>query len=726
MPVATLRCRSAVSAHHPIMQCLIIDNYDSFTWNLAHYAAQVFGTEPIVVRNNQWRWDDLRSRLAFDCIIISPGPGNVVNDDDFGISRDAVTQAEIPVLGVCLGMQGMAYAHGATIVHAPTPYHGRASQVTHHGDELFAGIPNPFRAIRYHSLMVDPAVPNDIRITATADPGIIMGIRHQRLPQWGVQFHPESILTEHGRRLIQNFRDLAHQHCKRTPMGSPAAGRNPTPPAPPPSKRGATRRHIVARKIATPIDPESVFLTLYGQSKHAFWLDSANAAPGYPGFSFMGEAQDHHVRTYRLANDGEKLEHGQRFLADLEDELERISVAGGDDLPFAFRGGWIGYLTYEMKALFGAQNAHHNTLPDALWMRADRFIAIDHGSGAAWVVCVSDEHSAADANQWAESCCQHILQAQSAPPPPPTLNMQQIDVQLNLSHDDYLAAIAQCLEAIHDGESYEVCLTNQFSIDININPLDLYRALRHKNPAPFAAYLRSGATAVLSSSPEQFLNVDRHGRVRTRPIKGTRARAPDPKHDLSSIQSLAHSEKDRAENLMIVDLMRNDLSRVSTVGSVSAPRLMDVETFATVHQMVSTVESQLKPAQTLIDLLRATFPGGSISGAPKLRTLDIIDRLERAPRGVYCGAIGYLGYNRVADLNVAIRTLCYDGSKISYGAGGAITYLSDPEQEFEEVITKSNAVLNAIWSYAGDAGHTFCHTLDGNRMRVSSPRQTPG
>lgn len=250
-----------------------------------------------------------------------------------------------------------------------------------------------------------------------------------------------------------------------------------------------------------------------------------------------------------------------------------------------------------------------------------------------------------------------------------------------------------------------------------LDPLALYRRLRRGNAAPFGAYLRSGAQHVLSTSPERFLRVDGAGRVQAKPIKGTIRRAEDPALDARYAQALADSGKDRAENLMIVDLMRNDLNRVAVRGTVEVPRLAAIESYRTVHQMVSTVEARLRPDCDLLDLLRATFPGGSISGAPKRRTLGIIDRLERSARGVYCGSIGYLGYGRVADLNIGIRTLAYDGREVSFGAGGAITWLSDPQSEFQEALLKAEAVLRPLWDYLG-GGAAFSGAVQGDRWRV--------
>lgn len=708
------------------MRCLIIDNYDSFTWNLAHYVALVFGCEPIVVRNDQYSWEAIKEQFEFDCVLVSPGPGNPMVEGDFHASYGALKQDIIPVLGICLGFQGLAYVYGGDVVHAPTPYHGRTSAIQHDGDDLFADIPSRLDVVRYHSLVVPPKdLSAELVVTAKTDDGLVMAIRHKVLPKWGVQFHPESIQTEYGLQLIHNFYNLTRKHHNlpladsgfELPLKSASEDRasNVIKEALPSSKR-----RIFSRKIHEKIDAESVFLTLFSEKAHSFWLDSQNSGEAQARYSFMGCSTDDKALVYSLSEDNTYFDKGHNFLASLNTEIESFRVEGGEQLPFEFKGGMVGFFSYEMRVLFAEDGFLETSFPDAIWMKVDSFIAYDHVDGCAWVVYVGKEEDKTKIDEAIDRVILNVMSCVESPLPETGRTTETLKIRVAHSEKDYKAAIRQCRQAIVEGESYELCLTNKFSFETDIDPFELYRYMRKDNAAPFGAYIKSDDYFVLSTSPERFLRVDESGVVQTKPIKGTISRSSDAVQDVSNAERLKTSEKDRAENLMIVDLMRNDLSRVSIPGTVNVPKLMDVESYKTVHQLVSTVESTLKPDCTLIDLLTSTFPGGSISGAPKIRTMKILNELEGFSRGVYCGSIGYLGYNRLADINIAIRTISCHDHRVEFGAGGAITYLSDEGDEYAEMILKAEAVLKPIWRALTGSSSSFNYRISGDVVLFES------
>jgi para-aminobenzoate synthetase len=256
--------------------------------------------------------------------------------------------------------------------------------------------------------------------------------------------------------------------------------------------------------------------------------------------------------------------------------------------------------------------------------------------------------------------------------------------------------IEEAQKHIAAGDVYQICLTNQIRMTHNLDALNVFMKLRASNPAPYAAYVRIGNLELVSTSPEMFLRVESTGLLSTMPIKGTRPRDEDPSLDAAAAKELGQNLKERAENLMIVDLMRNDLGRVSEPGSVSVPKLFEVQSYATVHQLVSTVESKLAPNQTAASALQAAFPGGSMTGAPKIRAMQIIDDLEGCSRGAYSGAIGYFGFDGSAEFAMTIRSMVFEGDRLSIGVGGGITSDSEPEAEFEEIRLKARALLEAL------------------------------
>ncbi|MGA9761149.1 MAG: aminodeoxychorismate synthase component I [Gaiellaceae bacterium] len=467
-----------------------------------------------------------------------------------------------------------------------------------------------------------------------------------------------------------------------------------------------TGLQIHVRTLTSRVTPEVAYSALFSGQTPSFWLDSSLVAEGLSRFSFMGDARGPHAEyvRYRASEHRVVVERGDEvveeqiaFLDYLERELARRSLTSGD-LPFDFNLGYVGFLGYEMKADCGASEAHAAPTPDAAFVFCDRMLAFDHRDGQVYLLALSTGDSEPAALAWLAATSRALgaleLSPEGADPPPEPIECPSVGFRHALP--EYERLVEHCQSEIAAGETYEVCLTNMLSIGDEIDPFSTYRALRSSCPAPYSAYLQFPDMHVLSSSPERFLRIDRARRAESRPIKGTRRRGSTTSEDRAMKTELATSEKERAENMMIVDLMRNDLSRVCEIGSVRVSKLFEIESYATVHQMVSTISGTLRPEESAVTCVRAAFPPGSMTGAPKLRAMEIIDRLEQGARGVYSGALGYFALSGGADLSVVIRSIVTASGAASIGVGGAVTALSDPRREVEETLVKARGALGAL------------------------------
>jgi para-aminobenzoate synthetase component I len=412
---------------------------------------------------------------------------------------------------------------------------------------------------------------------------------------------------------------------------------------------------VLRHEPAASLTPVQAFLALEALGGDVVWLDSGEGAAD--GFSFVGT--------------------GDRTLqGDVFDGLRLNSIAES-----AAPLGWVGWLGYELRGrTTGSTVAHRSRYPDSAFLWVDRGVLFDHANGTAELISLGEE--------W------ELPSLVATPEPAPT--GVPVHHRWAYTDDEYIAMVEACQRAIVEGEAYQLCLTNEATVVGPVDAVASYLALRSSSATHHGAFVRIGDVAVLSASPEQFLSVSPAGLIESKPIKGTRPRGRDAAADAALVEELRSSEKERAENLMIVDLMRNDIGRVSALGTVEVTSLLAVESYPHVHQLVSTIRGTLADDKDVVDAIVACFPAGSMTGAPKRRATEILDALEDRPRGIYSGAIGYISVDGTVDLAMVIRSIIVDADGATIGAGGGITALSIPAEELAEAKLKAAALLAAV------------------------------
>ena len=469
-------------------------------------------------------------------------------------------------------------------------------------------------------------------------------------------------------------------------------------------------RYPLIKEITTPLTPLDAF-KLFEDKPFSFFLDSGMDAAKSGRYSFMGNdpflvLSSRGERITISRGDSQSQLSGNPF--DVLGRLLKVYRLDEKPSPVPFPGGAVGYFSYDLCHFIErlpVTATDDFALPECYFGFYDRLLAFDNQFGKAYIIATGfpelrEKERIAKARRdfsELESRLSGMLGAandeRSTVSESPAL--APVIRSSGFEHDEYLTAVERARQYIIAGDIFEVNLSQRFETGLSTTPFELYQRLRRINPAPFAAYLGFDEVAVVSASPERFLRLQ-GDRVETRPIKGTRPRGDTPEQDEAFADELRSSAKDRAENIMIVDLERNDLGRVCRYGTVKVTDLAALEVFPTVFHLTSTVVGELREDKDAIDLLKATFPGGSITGAPKVRAMEIIDELEPTRRSVYTGAIGHLGFNGDIDLNIAIRTFLIKGGEAYFQVGGAVVYDSDPEAEYQETLVKARALIEAL------------------------------
>ena len=449
------------------------------------------------------------------------------------------------------------------------------------------------------------------------------------------------------------------------------------------------------------VDPADIFPD-FADLPHALFLDSAMIDPRLGGVSYIAADPYSVIRA----------EAGRTYLDDvvqdgnpfdvLKRELAAAPLARDPGLP-AFQGGAAGLFGYDLgwclEELPDHQADDVNFAPMAVGFY-DVVLAFDHNEQKAWLISTGHPEIDGPARQARanERAGQFLKRLKTAGRQGwPAMIMPPLSWQSSDSQSGYEEKVRKVIDYIYAGDIFQANLSQRFHADLpeNFSPLAFYKHLRQMNAATFCGYFDSGDGVIASSSPERFLKVDA-GRVESRPIKGTRARSTDIEEDRALAADLLASEKDRAENVMIVDLLRNDLSKVCAPHTVAVPELCALESYASVHHLVSAVVGALKPGHDAVDLLAASFPGGSITGAPKVRAMEIIAELEPKRRGPYCGSLGYVSFAGDMDTSILIRTLVIRDGQVTFQAGGGIVADSDPRAEYEETLVKARRLFEAF------------------------------
>lgn len=656
------------------MKTLLIDNYDSYIYNLYDLITKISKEEPIVIKNDEMTYNQIL-KLQFDNIVISSGPGSPKNKKDFGICEEIIKNIEKPIFAVSLGHQGIYTSYGGDVVELDELIHGRNSNIYHNGSGLFKNIKNGFSATRYHSLICKEENLKDINIDAKTKDGLIMAISHKTKPIWSVQFQPEAICTEYGEEILKNFFNMSLEY---------------------------NENHKLYYSIIDKIyDSKEAYEKLHKFDNKILWLDSSKVLEGLSRFTIFGlssDKRDHYLKyntetkiVEKIYNNGKIEKYNEDIFTYLKENQEKWEI--DENLPFDFQLGYIGYLGYELKNDCIVENKHKYKYPDAYFRYIDRAVIIDHLEEKTYILSYKDDL------EWIESA--KILLENKVLDKSLDDKSKKDYPKVNFVRDKktYIEDMKKSKSLMKKGETYEVCLTNRLDIHDKIDPVEYYMILRDVSPGPYSALLNFPEISVACSSMERFIKINRQNIVETKPIKGTIRRGKDKEEDMKLIKELYTDKKTKSENLMIVDLLRNDLSKVCEVGSVNVSKLMDVETYSTLHQLVSTVSGKIHKEKDSFDVIKSCFPGGSMTGSPKKRTLEIIDELENVPRGVYSGSIGYISNNGTSDFNIVIRTALIEKDITTIGVGGAIIDLSDEEEEFDEILLKAKGILTALKLY---------------------------
>ena len=681
----------------------ILDNFDSFTFNLFQYFGEL-GEEVIVRRRDECTIEDIEN-LKPELIVLSPGPCRP-QDASLTLATIDYFKGKIPLFGVCLGHQAIGEVFGAEVIRAKAAVHGKISKIQHDGQGVFLNLPNSLTVTRYHSLALNrDTIPEELHVTAETADGEIMGIRHRIYPIEGVQFHPEAILTEEGHSMLRNAVDQAREWWKNQSH----------------KEQKLQNSSWIIKDLELTLPPIKLVEAFEG-TLSPFFLDSGRGYGELGRYSFMGAFPflqasaypDYVELVWPNLFQREKISCvTQTSLSVLDDLLARFHQKNPTSFPFA--GGAVGFLSYDLKdELERLPQKALDDLKLPLWRFAwyDGILIFDHELSRYHVLACGMTETGECREEIANLRIKRLVELlqdfernnpsesketySNANKSYSNTYGENTTVHKSVTKENYLFHLQKVINYIYAGDIYQANLTQRFNLPYAGDALSLYQLLNSQNPAPFAAFLPYDDFQILSSSPERFIRIDPKRNIETCPIKGTRPRGKTEFEDNKLAEELINSVKDRAELTMIIDLERNDLGRICKYGSVRVTDLIRLEKYPTVWHLVSTIVGTLKSDLLASEILKAIFPGGSITGAPKIRAMEIIEELEPNKRGIYTGSIGYIGFDGTWDLNIVIRTLILKEGQAYFHAGGGIVADSIPESEYEETLQKVRALVRAL------------------------------
>lgn len=705
------------------MKILLIDNFDSFTFNIYQYLKEM-GVEVVCFRNNEVSCEKIK-KLQIDSIFISPGPGRPI---DAGNCIDIVKTfaGQIPIFGICLGLQIIGEAFGGKIIKASQLVHGKVSKITSLKKGVLHTLPSEFQATRYHSLIVDrQTLPTCFEVTCENDSKEIMGLKHKVYNIEGVQFHPESIMTKHGKRMIQNFLERIRQTPDK--LNVPKIDFDKTSF----SKTVYTfsDKKFQVLRVSQKSEKLSIskpFFKLFESIQSAFGknksciLDSVKGPKVDCNGSYIGlfpefeiliknrkmfiETENHEVIDIFI-NNFHSIYHKEEdcfYLDNLKFSdifpiiTATFSVERDTDSDIDFSVGLIGFFSYEyLYYLENVKRTKSNVLdmPDVHLIFYSTIIQMQEKGNEVTIVL----NNLSGAPHREISILHSILESSIDAGESKSESHITAQKHSNVTKQSFCQKVRKAKHYIEEGDIFQVQIGRRITLNEKIDPLSIYKKLRLLNPSPYMFFWGCKNYQLISNSPELQLKVQ-NGDVLIRPIAGTSQGKGKTKEEAEALmRELANSEKERAEHIMLVDLARNDIGRVAIPGTVRVSQLMEVEEFSHVFHLVSSVEAKISDEVSSMKLFESTFPAGTLTGAPKVRAMEIISELEEEERGPYGGVFGFFEFNGNILSTIIIRTILYKNEMIYLQSAAGIVADSTEEREWNELQHKTEAIEEVLF-----------------------------